>query len=165
MEEDIEHSGRAIINKGRIVQEKDDEFADITEHMTKPSESEMIALATSHETIDSESEENNLNERPGYHPEITTTTKVGVFINKLMLEYDSMKQRNDANEMYPRYRGKVLCFLYIPSVLGDYPLFTLGPDFKISCLELFLVNLAMHVVHQNHMGELLSKAVYTIQIA
>ena len=67
--------------------------------------------------------------------------------------------------MYPRYRGKVLCFLYIPSLLGDYPLFTLGPDFKVSCLELFLVNLAMHIVHQSHMSELLNKAVYAIQIA
>ena len=51
----------------------------------------MMTLPSSHEAVDSESEEYTLNERPGYHPDITASTKVGAFINKLMVEYDSMK--------------------------------------------------------------------------
>lgn len=86
-------------------------------------------------------------------------TKVGRFINKLMKEYDELRLSKDpvaALEIHPRYRGKVLCIGYISCLFGENPMFTIGPDWRMSFLELLLVNLCMFAISKGHLADSIS---------
>jgi len=45
----------------------------------------------------------------------------------------------------PRYRGKMLCFGYLPMYSPTEPLFTIGPDYLYSVAELGLFNFLMYL--------------------
>ena len=63
--------------------------------------------------------------------------------------------------MYPWRRGNVICFGYI----NDEPLFTIGPDYKMSLLELFLTNLLMFLVTRtSHIKQLWYLSIVVIAI-
>ena len=56
------------------------------------------------------------------------------------------KDMQAAMWLRPKKRGNMLCFLYWPSMFGNEPLLTLGPDYRFSIGELIAYNVAMAII-------------------
>ena len=78
---------------------------------------------------------------------VTNRTFTGRSINKMHRQWELLKRNPELSkrELAPWYRGNVLCFAYVSCCRGDsiepLPLYTIGPDWRFSLLEILLMNL------------------------
>lgn len=89
---------------------------------------------------------------------VTNSTFVGRTINKICRQWERLNQnpKRARKELRPWFRGNSLCLGYVTWCSGKskepIPLLTIGPDWKFSLVEIFLMNLILGLASRNGEG-------------